>query len=206
MAPSTIGKQDRMKRGESESVEMDIKRKIEEHRFVVLVTCVLTLIGIGVYSIPRFVAMVQGGPSHVPASRELMAYFYDQNKGELFIAPARDQGPVATDSGSYEGRPAGVRAHVYACRSCDDPEDRFIAWLEMPVEEFMGDDPDVLEKYQPVVGEDEEIAFAMVRRVKDKQWVRGDTPEAQAIYEEFAQRCGTGKRSYFCRPPARRVE
>lgn len=64
------------------------------------------------------------------------AYFYDLGTGKLFSGPLNEIGPIEPPSKSSlpSGQPAGVRAMVYSCGSCDG--ERFIGYLYLwPPEE-----------------------------------------------------------------------
>lgn len=137
---------------------------------------------------------------------EAMAYFYDLNTGDTFTAPATERGPLETESGPCEGHPAGVRAHVYACQSCDDPQRRFVAWVEIPIEILAAADA---EKYHPYLERDNtegEIASTMVRRPDDAQWVPADSLQALQIFEQIDGACAPGEDIFRCRPPARPID
>lgn len=57
-------------------------------------------------------------------------WYYDLNTGKLFTARIESP-PIDAPSGKLpDGKPAGVRAHVYSCGRCDLEADRQVAWLE----------------------------------------------------------------------------
>lgn len=141
-----------------------------------------------------------------PQSWEPTAYFYDLNTGDLFTAPADRPGPIETDSGLHQGMPAGVRAHVYACASCDDPSRRFIAWIEVPIAALAASDPQEYEQFAHRDISQGEVATTMIRRPDGDKWFPADSPEAQAILNEISSRCTSGERVFRCRPPARPQE
>ncbi|MGE3806777.1 MAG: hypothetical protein AB7K24_19080 [Gemmataceae bacterium] len=108
------------------------------------------------------------------------AFFYDLNTRELFVADAVP-GPIETASGPFEGGPAGVRAHVFACGRCVDKDLRFIAWLSKP-------DKD---------GEGEEAL--LVKRPEDAEWVPVSSPAGARLVNEATQRCDRVQANY-CHP------
>jgi hypothetical protein len=64
------------------------------------------------------------------------AFFYDTVTSELFAGKIDDIPPIATPAASYvNDRPAGVRAHVFSCSSCQDVRSRFIGYIENFTEE-----------------------------------------------------------------------
>lgn len=58
--------------------------------------------------------------------------FIDLATGDFFEAPQGAVPPMDAPSGAKlaDGSPAGVRPVLYGCGGCDDPEARFIAWVE----------------------------------------------------------------------------
>ncbi|GIW78286.1 MAG: hypothetical protein KatS3mg105_0093 [Gemmatales bacterium] len=103
---------------------------------------------------------------------EPLSYYYDQNKKELFVAPSGREVPFETDSGSYQGEPAAVRAHVFACGSCADESKRFIGWLSKPAPPGQA-------------GGAEE----WIRLPDQNKWYPSNSPEAQRIFNQVRQRC-----------------
>ena len=145
-------------------------------------------------------------PRSVTIEHEPMAYFYDLNTGVTFTAPADERGPVKRDSGSYNGHPAGVRAHVYACASCDDESRRFVAWVEIPIEALAAAQP---EKYQRYLDRDEsqgEVATTMIRRPDDEDWVPADSEQAMELFGQIDQSCPPAEGIYRCQPPGRPLQ
>jgi len=59
------------------------------------------------------------------------AYFYDVGSGELFTASNGNVPPIEAPSGKE-----GVKAHVFSCGDCGDPDQRFIAYLEKYTAEY----------------------------------------------------------------------
>jgi len=122
-----------------------------------------------------------------------MAYWYDLNTKELFEAPLTEDMEMETDSGPYEGGPAGVRAKVYSCGNCR--ENRFIGWLEKRNPEVKGQ---VLDELQ--------LSRAFLVRSEDgDQWVPLSSPAGQRIINSVDDRCATGELKK-CWPHSRRAE
>ncbi|MDX1681627.1 MAG: hypothetical protein R3336_00775 [Phycisphaeraceae bacterium] len=75
------------------------------------------------------IAWQMKGPSYAPVSVD--TWFYDLKSGEVFVAKSDRTPPIKTDNGPLaNGMPAGVRALVFACGSCETGE-QFIGWLQM---------------------------------------------------------------------------
>jgi hypothetical protein len=125
---------------------------------------------------------------------ENLVYFYDQNTGELFSAPADELGPVERPSGKYRGIPAGVRAIVYACGQCSDESKRYVGWLEIPVEAL----PEAERPPRPD-GAGPPDVFVVIRRPEDEKWAWADGPEGEKIIEG-TNRCQPGTRKNYCTP------
>ena len=59
------------------------------------------------------------------------AYYYDIQTGQLFEGGVQEIPPIGTPDGSTKnGMPAGVRANVFTCTDCNDPNARYIGFLE----------------------------------------------------------------------------
>ena len=133
--------------------------------------------------------------------RVAQAYFYDLNTRELFTAAADAEDPLVTASGDFQGHPAGVRAVVFSCGSCNDPQQRFIGWLETPA-------PDVVEPEQLIDFEEtantggDEPSGLLVRSLDGSQWHPFESPEAESIIRQAQSRCGVGETLRPCTPPS----
>ena len=124
-----------------------------------------------------------------------LEYYYDLNTGELFEDKA-GLGPIETASGPYGSMPAGVIAVVFACRECGDTEDRYVAWLEVPLA--------VLKKHgvpfsaAGISGGGRADAI-MIRTPEGGEWVMHGTEAADAI-TDAAKRCGEQVTPIVCQP------
>ena len=127
-------------------------------------------------------------------SRIAQAYFYDLNTGTLYTAAADETGPLETPSGSFAGHPAGVRAVVFSCDSCNDPAQQFVGWLEMPDAEFQ------LPSLEEDETTDDEPSSVLIRREHGTHWHPIDSREAELIMEQVQQHCGEGKTPRYCHP------
>lgn len=127
-----------------------------------------------------------------------MEYYYDLSKGELILYPLGHEPPVQTAEGGK-----AVRAHVFACTSCDDKEKFF--YIEMMTDEAKEamlaargrEDPGNLaqiENFGRLVAEKPEGG--------EPQWVASGSAQGQALtqaYMNARNRCN-GKLPLICRP------
>lgn len=121
------------------------------------------------------------------------AYFYDRNTGELFTMPVHVSGPIERDSGDYNGEPAGVRAHVFACGDCGSNEN-FIAWLERP-------SPREKELEEGKLLTETDL-YPLVSVPGNDNWYAANTREGLGITEAAQKRCPEGQKPNYCQPPA----
>jgi len=135
-------------------------------------------------------------------------WFYDLNTGKLFVG--RDDqippieapsGPLSTESAAgplQEGGPAGVKAYVFSYAREPNESERFIGFLETSVpREIM----ERLEAIKPKAGSAERWGYGkLVRRLKDKYWVSGDSDEGRTILKEAYLPDKTGESARYCPP------
>lgn len=127
-------------------------------------------------------------------------WYYDLNTQELFAASHRLVPPIEAPSGlTPDGELAGVRAYVFSCGDCGDPEQRYIGWVEKYT-------PEVRRaiRYQTGIAGEDEAAGAdlpaprwdeghLIRSVENgTDWVQALSRAGQAIQERAMQRCETG--------------
>jgi hypothetical protein len=123
-------------------------------------------------------------------------WFYDLNTSELFDVPVETNAPIEAPSRKpFEGEPAGVRAYVYGCGSC---EKTFIGYLEKYTPEAKKIHDESQKHDSNTVGKARQEG-ALLRRVSDSGWVRNNTPEAGKIKVEVVGRCGK-ERVVTCYP------
>jgi hypothetical protein len=111
-------------------------------------------------------------------------YFYDVSSGELF-AHDNITAPITTDTGS-----TAVWAHVYSCGACDDPSQRFAAYLHKFTDEAKQ------EMTKPKADRDVEVVINGGRyaAVPDEpgqppQWVPVESAMGMRIAEMHNMRC-----------------
>ena len=59
-----------------------------------------------------------------------LGYFYDLATDEIFVERTSLIPPINVPGANPETQPSGVRAFIFACSDCADPNDRFLAWVE----------------------------------------------------------------------------
>ncbi len=156
--------------------QLGLRRWINEsHRFMIGVTCLFVLLLAVVAT-----RALQRTSEHM-SQRDETAWFYDVNAGKLFTAGFKQVGPIAAPSGpALGGGPAGFRAHVYSYVLDPNENDLVVGFLEQP-------DPDAPGKasVSDMRDMDRWAASRLIKRVKDKQWVRAMSPEGQTIIDEL---------------------
>jgi hypothetical protein len=126
-----------------------------------------------------------------------MSYYFDQNTGKLFEAPADSPAAIETGSGPFRGMPAGVRAHVFAYDDAPNPE-RFVGWIEAPPDAVPPESIEPGEK----AGSDGETPV-LIRRTTDARWVFADGAKGRAIVSAVQSQGGPGRQPTYCRPRSR---
>lgn len=117
------------------------------------------------------------------------AWYFDLNTQKLFTAPRDSPNPISTDSGDFEDEPAGVRAHIFTCTGCDDPDEAIVGWLFKPDMEALADG-------------DGRIPF-LVREPGGEAWHFSSSPEGMAIADLAL--CPEGHEPHYCWPPSELV-
>lgn len=135
-------------------------------------------------------------------------YFFDLNTGMLFLADVAALPPVEAPSGTLpDGKPAGVRAHVYACGECGQYDGMtaeqmhasgaLIGWVETYSQAATAavsqnsDDP-----YNADVG----ISGQFVRDPLGDEWIPLDSDAAAELMRRAMESCPAGQRPNPCHP------
>jgi|GEM_PF-3192964 len=134
-----------------------------------------------------------------PPERVSMAYFFDQNTGELFELPADTEGPIEMPSGKYRGMPAGVLAHVFSCTVGADPSQRFVGWLEAPLSTLQQAGAPLA----PDPPSPEEVTDTRIRSPASDRWVHPFGPDGKALFAAVRDRCDAAGTLKYCQPPRR---
>jgi hypothetical protein len=123
-------------------------------------------------------------PSQViPFKQGPKAWFYDLNSGKLFVGASHAIGPVAAPSGPLpDGRPAGVRAHVYSYVLNPKESDLFVGFLERPDPDAGLDRQGSGARGTPQWGQGKAI-----KRAQDKRWVSATSPEGREILKALTR-------------------
>lgn len=136
------------------------------------------------------------------------AWFYDLNTGQLFVGRDNQIPPIEAPSGPLriesasgplrEGEPAGVKAYVYSYAPEPNESERFIGFLETSMPEAI---MEKLEATKPKAGSAERWGYGkLVRRLKGKYWVPGDSDEGRTILKEAYLPDKTGESARYCPP------
>lgn len=174
---------------------LEVRRWINrQDRRVIIGITVVTVFVLVVVVISLF-----SGPDAPEIQEFKKAWYYDLNTGKLFAAKSSLVPPIETPSGPLaDGRPAGVRAHVFTFSAEPNESDRFIGFLETR-------DPNAV-----INGSGSDVGrrggFAswgegkLIRRVEDEKWVSGSSKEARTIFNEVFAPGENAERPRSCPP------
>ncbi|MCX5659769.1 MAG: hypothetical protein NTW19_08620 [Planctomycetota bacterium] len=135
-------------------------------------------------------------------------WFYDLADGKLFVKSSTLVPPIAAPSGKVmpDGSPMGVRAYIFSCGSCTDPQARYIGMLER----YSPDVQMILQKPPPDrEGEPPTDLTAVAARghfiaKPDKAgsvaWHDWASSEGRTILEESNHECSNGQLPSQCLP------
>jgi len=145
-------------------------------------------------------------------SRNMDLYFYDRNTEKVFVATSKQDPPIETDSGSYDGEPAGVRIHIYGCGECDE---NFEGMTPEQIEEAEGM-VGYLEKYTPDAKEamqadnNGQPNYESIRRGHmvrpfdgdEGDWVQSESEDGLDITQraQSGRNCPEGQHAIPCQP------
>jgi hypothetical protein len=145
--------------------------------------------------------MVRSGAARRPRQPVTGVWYLDLVSGELFTAKSDQLPPIPTDQDLPNGEPAGVLAHVRSCGDCDDPSQRFIAWVEKYTPEakeyILNPQPIAEEKVDPLMltpGEEGNLIALYEPGVSWDQldWVPADSEEGWEVMGKARERCDGG--------------
>jgi hypothetical protein len=158
------------------------------------------MIGITAVCMVVFLGILMGQlmpPKAPKIQKNKRGWFYDLNTGELFTAKSDLVPPLEAPSGPLpNGRPAGVKAYVFSYADEPNESDYFIGFLEIPDPQAQEDTPDSAMSATP--GARQWGKGKLIRRVEDKQWVRGDSGQGRAILREVYLPNEKGLQPYYC--------
>jgi hypothetical protein len=160
------------------------------------------IVGIMAFTVILLVIVVislLSGPETPEIKEYKKAWFYDLNTGKLFTAKIDLIPPIDAPSGPLpDGRPAGVKAHVFTFAAEPNESERFIGFLETT-------DPNAEINSSSSPG-GRTGGFAgwghgkLFRRVEDKKWVSGSSKEARAILNKVFAPSENAERPRYCPP------
>ena len=142
------------------------------------------------------------GDNRAPRITEF--FYYDVNTGNLFVANYEAVSPIAapSDIDNNTGRLNGVRAFVFSCTDCSDPDTYMIKYLQRYTPKAKEAHEKMLagemsDEYMYISPEEE----SEIKRPGDENWVPSISEEANKIMEEaYQERCPDGERAKECFP------
>lgn len=117
-----------------------------------------------------------------PAPRPPQAYYLNLQNGELFAAVPALPPIIAADGGQ------AVRAYVFSCTGCDDPQARRTLYLEMYTEDAKAQFTASERDQNSAVIVQGHLVSAYVPGA-DPQWVPASSPQGVAIARAPWQQC-----------------
>lgn len=160
------------------------------------------IIGITVVTVVLLVVILIGllsGPEIAEIREYKKSWYYDLNTSQLFTARKGLIPPIEAPSGPLpDGRPAGVKAHVFAYVSEPNESELFIGFLETSDPNAdINSTTSAMQKTHSAASWGHGKLF---RRVGDKKWVLGGSREGRAILEEALLPNDKGERPLNHRP------
>jgi hypothetical protein len=162
-----------------------LRETINKHTALATVIAVVLIVGAIVF----FLLRDRSGATPNPG-----VYYYDLGStaanplDRLFPARNLDIPPIDAPSGKTQpdGSPAGVRAMVFACGSCDDAAARYIGYLITTPGKARGQQGPPGLPTGPMGP-----AGQVIRSPQSETWVPLTSGEGQAIMEAARTRCGS---------------
>lgn len=124
-------------------------------------------------------------PAKVPGM-----YFYDSGTGDVYTVPPDTLSPHVAPSGS-----TGFAAAVFSCTSCDDPDQRYVAYLSRQSDQYI----DAMTQGEPITPEIAESGtlFALIG---SDTFLPASNPQTQRILEQVTRSCPGEKPPIACIP------
>ena len=149
----------------------------------ILIACILL----------SFVALIVSSTPDTILQKEIShkAWFYDLNTDKLFVDEDTKLPPIPAPSGPLpNGKPAGVRAHVY-CRGLSENQSKpFIAFMET----YKTEPPPTPDSSpQPK-------SVRLIKRPKDEEWTVADSYMGRMIMDEIFKPDENGRRLHYYSP------
>jgi hypothetical protein len=171
---------------------LHVKDAINDHPRTVAIIAVLSVLLLGL--VLSLVRRETSGPPRYKESKK--AWFYDLNTGELFSASSKQTGPIKAPSGPLpNGKPAGVRAHVYSYLSDPNAAELFVGFLEKP-------DPKAnVKKLSSDRRNFKEWARGrLIRRVGGDEWISPTSQRGRQIIQELTHPNSQGQTPVYQSP------
>lgn len=122
------------------------------------------------------------GPKRPEVESYKKAWFYDLNTGKLFTDKESKVGPVKAPSGTGpNGKPAGVRAHVFTYKNEPDEADLYIGYLTKP------------DLNAPDLNDARWEQTTLVRSISDANWVSANSTKGKKIISKALARDEQGR-------------
>lgn len=173
----------------SEANPSKVRKFLNQNSMVVTIITLMVLVG-------SIAAILMYNRPTVYEPMEV--YYYDLDTNELFEGMSDDIPPVTAPSGGY-----GVRAYVYTCSSCTDPDALFIGYLEMftrEAKEMMnrptGSTADITPEEEMMLLQQGHL----VRAVEGEGWVPESSEAGLMITDAPYEICGEGSMVRPCEP------
>lgn len=134
---------------------------------------------------------ILSGPSRPKVHESNKAWFCDLNTGELFVGRANQDGPVKAPSGPLpDGRPAGVKAHVFTYVNDPNRDDLVIGYLEMPDPNF----EKKTDRLEGMIAKRSDWGLGkLLKRVDDTEWVPANSSLGKLIMSQATKRDNRGR-------------
>jgi hypothetical protein len=119
---------------------------------------------------------------------QVKVWFYDLNTNQLFASTKNMIAPIKAPS-DKDGELSGVKAYVYSCEACDDPEKRTIIFLEKYTPEVKAK----IEAHREEANNDNWVvhyAYAddssleegiLLRKPDDEEWISGAGSKGRSL-------------------------
>jgi hypothetical protein len=167
------------------------------------VTAIVAVVALALAAFQVYRVLRPATPTVSPWAK---VWCYDLSTGRIMVGTERDVPPFSTAKPRADGSPAGVRAEVYSCGSCDDESQRFVGWLWMfnadaraAVQAAIDATPNGFREDNPYdlsAARGNPAAILIASPEKPNEWFTEPSATAQTIKAKLAIRCkGTTPKS-----------
>jgi hypothetical protein len=170
------------------------REAINQNQNIALIVAVVIIAVSGLFIAMRCEG---GGGGRAELPREV--YYYDTVTEELFVEEGNQLAPIT----SPEGNPA-VRAHVFACGSCKDQAERFVAFYEKYTDQGKRKLQQTEKtgagghRYEMAELEEGDLLYSF----DAKSWWPADPDAPESMSDKIRSRltCDNGNDARYCRP------